>query len=138
MSNWYIRLRNGEPIDLPIEEDNLRMFFTNFDENNLPEWLAKVIRTPMRLPGVYEHYEGTFYEWDGDIIREIHRITPMTEMEKRVKQQETISNYINAKADPTWIFDEERCDFVPPIPYPTDGQRYIWDRSKAEWVLFTE
>lgn len=136
--NWYIRIRNGDPIDLPIAEDNLKMFFSSLDENNLPAWLAKVERSFFPNIGIYEIYEDTYYEWDGDIVREIHRVRPMTEMEKYVKQQETIANYINAGADPTWVFSEEFCDFVPPIPYPKDGQRYVWDRSKAEWVLFID
>ena len=112
------------------------MFFSSFDEFNgqLP-WLAIVERSPFPNIGVYEVYEDTYYEWHGDIVKEVHRVRSMSEMEKYVKQQETIANYINAKADPTWVFSAELCDFVPPVPYPTDGHRYVWDRSKAEWLL---
>jgi hypothetical protein len=42
---------------------------------------------------------------------------------------------------PKWcdnlVFDEALCEWVPPIPYPTDGKNYHWDCAQAAWVLDT-
>ena len=38
----------------------------------------------------------------------------------------------------SWILDEETCIWNPPTPYPTDGNRYIWDEPTTSWVQVTE
>jgi hypothetical protein len=35
----------------------------------------------------------------------------------------------------SWIFDEETCNWKPPIPYPNDGKYYIWNESIQNWEL---
>jgi hypothetical protein len=35
----------------------------------------------------------------------------------------------------SWTLDEETCLWNPPIPYPDDGNRYIWDESTTSWVV---
>lgn len=34
-----------------------------------------------------------------------------------------------------WIFDEVKCTWVPPVPYPTDGLVYSWNQEENMWVL---
>lgn len=43
--------------------------------------------------------------------------------------------FIAPKPFSKFVLDEETCRWVPPIPYPNDGQIYIWDNKKGIWVL---
>jgi hypothetical protein len=42
--------------------------------------------------------------------------------------------FIPPRIFPSWIFDEEACDYFPPIPYPDDGKRYYWDENALSWT----
>lgn len=33
-----------------------------------------------------------------------------------------------------FIFDEATCTWIPPVPYPTDGNTYYWDDATRSWV----
>jgi hypothetical protein len=33
-----------------------------------------------------------------------------------------------------WIFNEDKCSFEPPVPYPGDGGPYIWIQAAEIWV----
>lgn len=35
---------------------------------------------------------------------------------------------------PSWTLDEATCTWVPPVPYPTDGNLYRWDEDAGAWV----
>jgi hypothetical protein len=41
--------------------------------------------------------------------------------------------FINIKHHDSWIFDEEICAWVAPIPYPNDGKIYAWDEESISW-----
>lgn len=43
--------------------------------------------------------------------------------------------FIPPKSFESWILMEETCQWSPPIPYPADGNRYVWDESIKNWVL---
>lgn len=36
-----------------------------------------------------------------------------------------------------WLLDEETCQWHPPVPYPNDGNLYIWDEATQSWVEVT-
>lgn len=38
------------------------------------------------------------------------------------------------KAYPDFIFDEATCQWIPPVPYPTDGHEYYWDDAAHQWI----
>jgi hypothetical protein len=44
--------------------------------------------------------------------------------------------FISPQPYPSWSLDTETCDWVAPIPYPTDGKRYNWDESTLNWIEF--
>ena len=52
--------------------------------------------------------------------------------------------FIPPKKFQSWILNEDTCDWEAPIPYPNDGQNYLWDESKYQadnttgWVLIEE
>jgi hypothetical protein len=43
--------------------------------------------------------------------------------------------FIQAKPFESWVLDEATCVFYPPVPYPNDGNMYIWDESTISWVV---
>lgn len=42
--------------------------------------------------------------------------------------------FIPPKPFNSWILDENTCIWVSPKPYPTDGEFYVWDEAKKNWV----
>jgi hypothetical protein len=41
--------------------------------------------------------------------------------------------YIGIQPYPNWILNDTY-DWVPPVPYPTDGGNYVWDETLNMWV----
>jgi hypothetical protein len=39
---------------------------------------------------------------------------------------------------PSFVLDESTCRWVPPVPYPSDGQNYYWDEASLAWILYIE
>ena len=37
---------------------------------------------------------------------------------------------------PSWILNTNTVQWEAPVPYPTDGQMYVWDEATLSWVLF--
>lgn len=42
--------------------------------------------------------------------------------------------FISPQPFPSWILDENY-DWIAPVPYPQDGQTYVWDETTQTWVL---
>lgn len=41
--------------------------------------------------------------------------------------------FISEQPFPSWTLDEETCNWIPPIPFPTDGL-YHWDEETLSWI----
>ena len=48
---------------------------------------------------------------------------------------ETLDGFIPPATYPSWILNEDTCQWEAPIPYPTDGEYYVWDEDTVSWVL---
>ena len=46
--------------------------------------------------------------------------------------------FIPPQPYPSWILDEASCLWNAPVPYPTDGKRYVWDEDTVSWVEIPE
>ena len=46
---------------------------------------------------------------------------------------ETNDIFICPQPYPSWILDSN-FDWQPPVPYPTDGDLYVWDETTQTWV----
>lgn len=46
--------------------------------------------------------------------------------------------FIAPKPYNSWVLDEETCDWTSPIPYPQDGNKYIWNEDTGNWVLINQ
>ena len=42
--------------------------------------------------------------------------------------------FIPPKPFEFFVFNEETCQWEPPVPYPTDGKIYTWDEAEQDWV----
>jgi hypothetical protein len=47
---------------------------------------------------------------------------------------ENLDAFIAPKPFESWILDQETCQWVSPIPYPTDNKIYLWDETSIGWV----
>lgn len=137
MMELFIRIQNGEPFEHPISAENLRQAFPEVDTNNLPEWIAKFERVEHPRLGVYEIHEKTTYSWFNGVVKDVHHVRSMTAQEKLEKQNQ-VKKLWEQKGYASWIFDEDVCAFKSPVPYPNDGNRYVWDETTTSWNLYQE
>jgi hypothetical protein len=42
--------------------------------------------------------------------------------------------FIPPKPFESWVLDEGTCLWDAPVPYPTDGNQYVWDEELQEWT----
>ena len=45
--------------------------------------------------------------------------------------------FIAPQPHPSWILNEDTCQWDSPVPYPTDDKRYNWDETTTNWVEVT-
>lgn len=129
----YIRIKDGQPFEHPILEDNFQEAFPSIDTNNLPPEFAEFKRIDLPSLKRYEIYEGVSYEWVGSIVTDIHHIRQMSEDEKYDLQKSVKDAWV-IHGFPSWVFDEENCRFKPPIPMPIDENKYKWDEPSLSWI----
>ena len=43
--------------------------------------------------------------------------------------------FIPPKPYTSWVLNETTCQWEAPVPYPTDGERYVWDEATQTWVV---
>jgi len=46
--------------------------------------------------------------------------------------------FIPPQPYPSWTLNEETCLWYSPVPYPTDGEPYIWNEENQTWDLVTQ
>ena len=42
--------------------------------------------------------------------------------------------FIPPKPYPSWILNENTCNWESPMPYPTDAKFYSWNEEQLQWV----
>jgi len=42
--------------------------------------------------------------------------------------------FIPPKPFASWVLSEQTCQWEAPVPYPTNGERYMWDEATGTWV----
>jgi hypothetical protein len=129
----FIQIRNGQPFQHPILGENFREAFPHIDTNNLPPEFARFERIEPPQYGVYEVLLGPLYQWVDGIVKDVWEVRPMTAQEVSNKQTSIKVSWAE-HGFASWLFDETACAFVPPVPYPTDGKRYVWDEAQQNWV----
>ena len=46
--------------------------------------------------------------------------------------------FIPLKPFNSWLLNEATCLWDPPVPYPNDEQRYVWNEEAQSWDLVQE
>jgi hypothetical protein len=135
MLELYIKIQNGLPIDHPHLKDNVLDAYElgDTDLDGHPDWLP-FIRTEMPRVGIYEVAGGPHYVRDGNVVNEQWIVRPMTEEERVMKQNQRKFDWKQNGGPANWVFDEEKCAYIPPLPYPDDGAPYIWVQEANRWI----
>jgi hypothetical protein len=85
----------------------------------------------------YNTYGGVHYQSDNN--------TPSEDQNKAFRKNyagigytydEERDAFIPPKQYPSWVLNEDTCLWESPIPYPNDGNHYIWDEETLSWVIF--
>jgi hypothetical protein len=42
--------------------------------------------------------------------------------------------FIPPKPYPSWVLNEDSCQWEAPVAYPTDGKTYTWDEENTAWL----
>ena len=51
------------------------------------------------------------------------------------KYNSVLDAFIPPQPFPSWILNEETCQWEPPTPMPNDGQYYVWNEETISWIL---
>ena len=124
-------------IDHPILEVNLKYVHPehNFD-NGPPPGYAKFERIPQPTsPSPYQRVGEVEYIWDTNIVRDNWPIIDLTNEEIFALQDQVKASWAErfAADNPSFIFDEITCTFIPPVPKPLVG-KWVWRESDLTWV----
>ena len=130
----YIRIKNNQPFEHPILEDNFKAAFPHIDTDNLPSDFSRFERVDYPEIGVYEVYEGVVYQQVGDVYKDVHQVRNMTSDEIAAKKQLTKDEWKDTLNWSSWTFNEDTCSYDPPVSLPDDGDLYRWDEDTTSWV----
>jgi hypothetical protein len=140
--NLHIQIENGQPINHPALEENLIAAY-----GSVPSDWESFVRVEKPSAKIYEIVEDDpSYEKIDGVWTDVWTVRNMTPVEKVAFQSVVKSDWasfpFNTENRSTWIFDEEFCRYVPPVPYPKDpapeGQDYRWLGTENNWVLAPE
>lgn len=128
--NLFIQVENGHTINHPAFEDNLIQAFGHVPGNWEP-----FVRVQCPPVGIYQILESEIplYQKINNVWTDVWALRNMSTEEKTSKQNQVKSDWNNVGFH-SWTFNEDTCSFTPPIPYPTDGERYTWNESLLNWV----
>jgi len=129
----FIRVKDGQPFEHPIFEDNFRQAFPTVDINNLPSEFARFERKEPEAVGVYEVDEGVTYELVDGVYTDVFHRRAMTDAEKTAKQDAVKADW-TANGFASWSFNETICQYEPPVAKPQDDKFYRWDEPTTSWV----
>ena len=45
--------------------------------------------------------------------------------------------FIPPKPYPSWTLVESTCQWIPPVPMPTEGGPYLWNETNQSWIKVT-
>ena len=129
----YIQIIDNQPVNHPILEDNLLMFYTAEDLANNPQY-APFVRVAQPTPKPYERPATCVYEKVDGVYTDVWTAEPMTAEEILEKQTQVKLEWQEAGGYASWEFNENTCSFDPPEPYPSDDKVYTWSEETLTWV----
>lgn len=127
----FIRIKNGQPFEHPIFEDNFRQAFPDVDVNNLPSEFARFERVECPVLSMYEVMvsETPTYELIDDAWKDVWHKRKMTTEEREATKQAALQSVQSSWASrpqvenwSAWIFNEDTLTYEPPIMRPAPDQ----------------
>ena len=113
----FAKVLNGKVLKVIVAEQE---FFDTYVDNTPGNWIQTSYNTqngvhvlggtPLR-----KNYAGLGYTYD------------------KVRDA-----FIPPKTYPSWVLNEDTCQWNAPVAYPEDGQDYIWNEETTNWVLITK
>jgi len=76
----------------------------------------------------YQFVDGVWTD-----VWQTREMTPEEKLEKQNIAKEIWNARPNRENFLAWTFDEDTCEFVPPVPKPIDGKQYYWDGPSNSW-----
>jgi hypothetical protein len=126
-----IKMENGSPKNHPMLLENFVQCFPDVDINNLPDEYKFFERVDKPPVGLYEVLDppDPVYTLIDNVVTDVWTVRAMTPEEKQAKMDSVLAVQIHTG----WIFSEETCAWEPPIPYPEDGKKYVWNDATVNW-----
>ena len=147
----YIKIKNGVPHNHPVTVLNMKALTgPDFSLYNPPEPYKIFIRNEEPVLKPYQVFDdcgeenchawdhnGLTYEYDAnlDVYYDHWHIRDMTPEEKQVKIDRVKADWA-IFPNFSWTFNEELCEFEPPVARPSDdnGSNYYWSESNLNWT----
>lgn len=116
--------------------------FAEIDDNNN---VIRVLVTDDRKPAeglfwLQERFGGTWIKTSYNTQRGEHLQggTPLRGNFAGVgyKYDPELDAFIAPSPFASWVIDETIYDWVAPVPFPDDGEEYVWDEDALAWVPY--
>jgi hypothetical protein len=133
----YAKISNNNIVEQVVVVNNE----DTLDENgNESEYIASIFL--QSVIGLGSNWKKTSYNTRGGIYR--HSVTnePLEDQSKAFRKNyagigytydEQRDAFIPPKPFPSWVLNEFSSLWESPIPYPNDGNMYIWNESTQSW-----
>jgi hypothetical protein len=110
----FAKVLNDMVINIMVAEPE---FFDTFVDSSPGEWIQTSYNTRggVHLQGgtpLRKNFAGIGYTYD------------------RIRDA-----FIPPQPYPSWRLNEETCCWDPPIPYPSDGDLYVWNEADKSWIV---
>jgi hypothetical protein len=130
----YIKVENNVTINHPVTIENLVLIYPNFDVNNPPDGYLPFTRASAPANTDPFTVNEATYVVSADSVTEVYVARTMTEQEKQV----LFASMEQQKPYPSWMLNTTLCQWEPPVTYPTDGNKYMWDEDTTSWIILEE
>jgi len=113
--------------------------FAQLDENNIVVQVIVGVDEPYDGEAIYQENTGKIWKKTSyNTVGGVHTLggTPFRKNYAGIGYfYDSIRDaFVPPKIYPSWILDEQTCQWYPPVQYPSDDNRYVWDESTISWV----
>lgn len=103
--------------------------FAELDENNV---VVQVLVTDNDFPN--EGYDWLIDTFGGTWVQTFYNATIRKNFAGAgFTYDEARDAFIPPKPFESWVLDEETCQWVSPVAYPTNGKIYTWNEENTNW-----
>lgn len=113
--------------------------FAQLDENNIVVQVIVGVDEPHDGEAIYAQTTGTIWKKTSyNTVGGVHSLggTPFRKNYAGIgfTYDAQRDAFIAPKPYPSWILNEQTCQWESPIPMPTDDKKYVWDEPTTSWV----